>query len=48
MKVSLAAQLLSRSVADALRYLMTVDDSFSEALPTITFIEKVSMMGNSN
>ena len=41
MKVSLAAQMLSTSVADALRYMMAVDESFADALPTISFIQKV-------
>ena len=42
-KVSLAAQMLSNSVADALAYMMEADPSFTGALPTINFIRNVSM-----
>lgn len=42
MKVRLAAQLLSSSVADALEYLSQTNPKFKDAAPTITFIRKVS------
>jgi len=41
MKVRLAAEVLSSSVADALQYLSEVDESFRGAGPTIDFIRKV-------
>ena len=41
MKVKLAAQLLSSSVADALTYLKNTDDSFTNATSTIEFIREV-------
>lgn len=42
MKVKLAAQLLSRSVADALEYLKGLDERFTGSGPTIKFIRIVS------
>ena len=41
MKVRLAAQTLSSSVADALSYLAETDNNFKDAKPTINFIRKV-------
>lgn len=41
MKVKLAAEMLSSSVADALEYLCKVDEKFKDASPTITFIRQV-------
>lgn len=41
MKVKLAAQMLSSSVADSLQYLSETDDKFKDAGPTIAFIRKV-------
>ena len=41
MKVQLAAQMLSSSVADALDYLRSTDNSFKDAAPTIEFIREV-------
>ena len=41
MKVELAAQTLSTSVADALEYLSNVKPEFKGAGPTIEFIRKV-------
>lgn len=41
MKVKLAAEMLSSSVADALEYLSKVDINFKDAGPTITFIRQV-------
>lgn len=43
MKVSLAAEVLSSSVADALAYLKETDDRFKDAGPTIDFIRKVNV-----
>ena len=42
MKVRLAAQLLSLSVADALAYLQDTNPRFAACGPTITFIRHVS------
>ena len=44
MKVRLAAQMLSSSVADALQYLSMTDDKFKDAGPTITFIRTVTII----
>ena len=41
MKVRLAAQLLSSSVADAIEYLSKTDSKFKNSSPTITFIRNV-------
>lgn len=41
MKVSLAAEVLSTSVADALQYLQGVDEKFKDAGATIDFIRRV-------
>lgn len=42
MKVKLAAEVLSSSVADALEYLLDKDERFKNALPTVIFIRTVS------
>ena len=42
MKVRLAAQMLSSSVADALEYLKQTNPKFKDSEPTIEFIRKVS------
>ena len=42
MKVKLAAEILSSSVADAIEYLSKTDASYKNAGPTISFIRKVS------
>lgn len=44
MKVQLAAQLLSSSVADALTYLIEIDENFKEALPTVIFIRHIDKL----
>jgi hypothetical protein len=46
MKVRLAAEVLSSSVADALDYLQLNDDRFKDAGPTVKFIRHVSYMVN--
>lgn len=43
MKVRLAAEVLSTSVADALQYLITIDVRFADAGPTVEFIRHVSL-----
>lgn len=44
MKVKLAAQMLSSSVADALEYLQQTDEKFKEAMPTVKFIRQVCLI----
>ena len=44
MKVNLAAQTLSSSVADALQYLSETDPTFKDAGPTIQFIREVTSL----
>lgn len=41
MKVKLAAEMLSSSVADSLQYLSQIDARFKDAGPTIRFIREV-------
>ena len=48
MKVKLAAQTFSTSVADALDYLSNNSDDFTEATATIEFIRQVCNINNNN